>query len=119
VAAQRGEIDSPWENTMKRFLLITTALSIVAAAHAEQRQHASFTIPAQNTKFNISQNLIVDDVPGHIMRLFDTTATPPPGTFINGVEIITVYARGTGENINGQGIAATGFLEHLTERLNR
>jgi hypothetical protein len=98
---------------MRKLLLATAALCMIstAAALAQEKHHVSFNVPEQNAKYNISQNADVGDVPGHIVRLFDTDNVLSPGAAtVNGVELTHAYVRGVGELVNGTSVNATGFL---------
>jgi hypothetical protein len=62
-----------------RSSLVAAALLCLAVplpgsnALAQQKQQVSFTVPGENSKYVISQNVDVDDAPNHILRLFDVT----------------------------------------------
>jgi hypothetical protein len=81
-----------------RSILVATALLCLALPGgnglAQEKHHVSFTVPEQNAKYNISQNADVGDVPGHIVRLFDTDNVLSPGAAtVNGVELTTTESQ--------------------------
>jgi hypothetical protein len=59
---------------MKYFLAI---IAMLFASTAFAQQHVSITIPGQNIKYLVSQNVEVGDVPNHIVRVFDIRDTVP------------------------------------------
>src|ERR1700676_2597053 len=69
-----------WRNTMNRrstLALTTTTLLCLAVALpagdalAQQKQQASFTASAENSKYTQQLNVDVGDVPNHMVRIFD------------------------------------------------
>jgi hypothetical protein len=79
-------------------------------------QHVSFTIPQQNIKYNISQNLEVRDVPNHIVRLFDLHGTiPNNAATINGVELAEVFLSGVGDVTNGNVVGFPGYMVFVAQ----
>jgi hypothetical protein len=79
---------------------------------AQQKQQDSFKVPAENAKFIVSQNVDVEDVPNHIVRLFNTHTTIPnnvPG--VNGLRLVEVWTR-AGDLTDGSG---TGYFVFVAE----
>src|SRR5215469_4549139 len=104
-----------------RSTLVTTALLCLAVtlpgsnASAQQKQQVSFKVPTENSKYIVSQNVDVEDVPSHIVRLFDVRFTlPNDAASINGLKLVEVFARGTAEMTNSQG-GGLGYLVFVAE----
>jgi hypothetical protein len=104
-----------------RSALVTTALFCMAVAlpesnaSAQQRQQVSFKVSAENTKYIVSQNVDVGDAPTHIVRLFDTRITLPNNApAVNGLKLVEIWARGTGEIADGNG-STNGYFVFLGE----
>jgi hypothetical protein len=108
-----------------RSTLVTAALLFLAVAlpgsnaPAQQKQQVSFKIPAENSKYIVSQNVDVGDAPNHIVRLFDTRGMiPNNAASINGLKLVEVFARGTGDLIDGHG-GGPGYLVFVAENGDR
>jgi hypothetical protein len=106
---------------MKMPTIITATLLCLAVALpgsnvlAQQKQHVSFKIPAENSKYIVSQNVDVGDVPNHIVRLYDTHITlPNNASAVNGLKLVEIWARGTGEIADGNG-STSGYFVLLVE----
>jgi hypothetical protein len=101
---------------MKRFLLAAAALlafSGSAFAQCTGNNCISFKIPDNTAKYLVSQNVEVGDIPGHIVRLFETTGVPDNAA-IGGLKIIQVTVRGTGELYSNSAVA-TGFATFVAD----
>jgi hypothetical protein len=86
---------------MKHCLLATVAAcALSTAAQAQQMQHVSFSVPKENVKYNVSQNLDIRDVPNHFVRMFETQAKLSNAS-VNGVELAEVFLSGVNEVTNG------------------
>jgi hypothetical protein len=84
-------------------------------ALAQQKQQVSFKVPAQNTKYVLSQNVDVGDAPNHFVRIFDTHITLPNNApAVNGLKLVEIWARGTGEIADGNG-STGGYFVLLAE----
>jgi hypothetical protein len=99
-----------------RSALVTTALLCLAVAlpdsnaSAQQRQQVSFKVSAESTKYIVSQNVDVGDVPNHIARVFDTHLMLPNNSpSVNGLKLVEVFARGTADLTDGYG-STTGYF---------
>jgi hypothetical protein len=108
-----------------RSTLVTAALLCLAVvlpggnALAQQKQQVSFKIPAENSKYIVSQNVDVGDVPNHIVRLFETRNTiPNNAATINGLKLVEVFVRGTGDLTDGHG-GGPGYLVFAAENGDR
>jgi hypothetical protein len=93
--------------------ITTYFLAIIAmlfASTAFAQQHVSITIPGQNIKYLVSQNVEVGDVPNHIVRVFDIRDTVPANVTINGSKIVEVSVRGIANGYGGGDAAYTAFV---------
>jgi hypothetical protein len=96
-----------------RFTLMTAALFCLAEGNglAQEKQHVSFTVPAENAKYIASQNVDVGEAPNHIVRLFDTRwALPNNAPTINGLKLAEIFARGTADLTDGYGSTTAYFV---------
>jgi hypothetical protein len=85
------------------------------ASTAFAQQHVSITIPGQNIKYLVSQNVEVGDVPNHIVRVFDIRDTVPANVTINGLKIVEVSVRGIAELTNGHGGGDAAYAAFVAE----
>jgi hypothetical protein len=97
--------------------LVTAALLCLAVALpgsnvlAQEKQQVSFKVPAENSKYIVSQNVDVGDAPNHIVRLFDThIRLPNNAPTVNGLKVAEVFARGTADLTDGYGSTAGYFV---------
>jgi hypothetical protein len=96
-----------------RSALVTAALLCPVAANvlAQETQHVSFRIPAENSKYTISQNVDVGDAPNHLVRVFETRATLPNNApAISGLKLVEMWQRGTTDIIDGNGSGTNYFV---------
>jgi hypothetical protein len=100
---------------MQKSLLVAIAVCCLGGgALAQEKQHVLYKAPNGTATYVVSQNVEVGDVPGHIMRLFDTKATVKPGDMVvNGVSIVTVNSRGAGELTDGFGGTPFAYAEFV------
>jgi hypothetical protein len=92
---------------------LTTIITLCLGSNvlAQQKQQVSFKVPAENSKYIVSQNVDVGDVPNHIVRLFDThLMLPNNAATINGLKLVEVSARGTADVTDGYGSTAGYFV---------
>ncbi len=81
--------------TTRLALILVTSLMLVHGAVAQQKQHLSFTIHAENSKITRSLNIEVEDMPNHIVRVYENHQTfGPNAPMIDGVKAVELYARG-------------------------
>jgi hypothetical protein len=92
--------------TTVALLCLTTALP-TGNAFAQEKQHVSYKVTSENTKFIQQLNVDAGDVPNHIVRVFDLRRTHPNGPIINGVKLADETARGTTDIIDGNGTTTT------------
>lgn len=89
--------------TMMALLSLSVALP-AGNALAQQRQQVSFKVPAENSKYIVSQNVEVGDTPNHIVRVYETQARLPNNTpAINGLKPVELWSRGITDLIEGNG----------------
>jgi hypothetical protein len=80
-------------------------------AVAQQKQQVSFKVPAENIKFGLQQNVVVGDVPNHIVRVFETHTTfPNNAPTINGLKLAEIWQRGIADIADGIGTTSSYFL---------
>jgi hypothetical protein len=73
-------------------------------AVAQQKQHISFKIPAENSKYTRQANIEVGDTPNHIVRIFEIHRTFPDNPpVINGLKLAEGWDRGTADYVDGNG----------------
>jgi hypothetical protein len=78
---------------------------------AQQKQQVSFKIPAENSKYTVSQNVDVGDVPNHIVRVFESHATlPNNAAAISGLKLVEMWQRGITDIIDGNGNSTNYFV---------
>jgi hypothetical protein len=87
-------------------LAVTLGASLApSTVVAQEKQHVSFSTPAQNTKYTEkTENIDIGDVPNHVWRVFEiqrTYSTNAP--VINGTKMIESWTRGVGDRIDGTG----------------
>jgi hypothetical protein len=64
----------------------------------------AFCRPGANIKYIVSQNVDVGDAPNHFVRLFHAdNKVPNNAASINGLKLVDVFTRGTGELTDGHG----------------
>jgi hypothetical protein len=91
------------------------AVLISNQAVAQQKQQVSFTIPTENSKYIVSQNVDVGDVPNHVVRVFEVRNTISNNSAsINGLKLVEVFSRGTSDLTNGHG-GGTGYIVFVAE----
>ena len=91
-------------------ILTTVALSCLAVAlaagdaAAQQKQHVSFKVPAENAKYQQVHYIDIGDVPGHQVRVFEIyRAFPSNAPLINGVKLKEMWNRGLSDYTDGSG----------------
>jgi hypothetical protein len=80
------------------------ALLCIDSAVAQQKQHVSYRVSAENSKFTQQQNVDLRDAPNHLLRVFEVHRTfPTDAPVINGLKIVEVWNSGIADRIDGQG----------------
>jgi hypothetical protein len=102
---------------MYRILMCAVAaLFIGGQAVAQQKQHVSYKNSAENSKFIVSQNVDIGDIPNHIVRIFEIRRTfPNNAPVINGLKIVEEWDRGVAELIDGNGSAVPNYTIYVME----
>jgi len=97
-------------NIMNRISTLTLATMAVAVAMpagdalAQQRQHVSYKVGAENSKYTQQQNVDMRDVPNHLLRIFEVHRTfPTNAPVVNGLKIVEVWNSGIADRIDGRG----------------
>ena len=102
-------------------ILTTVALSCLAVAlaagdaAAQQKQHVSFKVPAENAKYQQVHYIDIGDVPGHqvgvseLHRVFPNNAPE-----INGVKLKEVWTRSLADFIDYNGLS-TNYPMYMLE----
>jgi hypothetical protein len=85
--------------------LLSLVLSLPTGdALAQQKEHISFKIPAENSKYTRQVNIEVGDTPNHIVRIFEIHRTfPDNAPVINGLKLAEGWDRGTADYVDGNG----------------
>lgn len=101
---------------MRQVLIAVALFSLAGTALAEDKQQVSFKIPNGNSKYIVSQNVEIGDVPNHVVRVFDTVAAIPKGAVtVNGLALVEISSRGTGDLIDGHGGSNNGYMIFTAE----
>jgi hypothetical protein len=102
--------------TLTTMALLSLAVALPAGdALAQQKQHVSFKVTAENSKYTQQQFLDVGDSAGHQVRSFEiyrTFPTNPP--VINGLKIKEQWTRGVSDYIDNNG-TATNYSVYVLE----
>ena len=99
--------------TRRTALILTTLAPLCLAvalltgdAAAQQKQKVSYQTPAANTKYTQQHAIEVEDVPGHILRVYEIHRTYPNNPpMINGVAIKEQFTRGTSDQTDNNGVS--------------
>ena len=87
--------------------LLCLAVALPAGdAEAQQKQKVSYQSPAANTKYTQQHAIEVEDVPGHILRVYEIHRTYPNNPpMINGVALKEQFTRGTSDQTDNNGVS--------------
>jgi hypothetical protein len=98
--------------TLTSMALLVLAASLPAgSAVAQQKQQVSFKVPAENIKFGVQQNVVVADVPNHIVRVFEVRQTfPNDAPVINGLKLAEIWQRGIADITDGVGTTSSYYI---------
>jgi hypothetical protein len=97
--------------------LLCLVVSLPAGnALAQQKQQVSYKVPAEISKYIVSQNVEVRDMPNHIVRIYELHRTFPStaSPVINGLKIAEEWDAGTADRIDGNG-SDIGYSVYLME----
>jgi hypothetical protein len=96
----------------RRSILSITAMTALglslatSSALAQQKQHVSYKVTAENTKYTQQQFLDVGDIAGHQVRSFEIYRTfPTNAPVINGMKLKEQWTRGVSDYIDNNGTA--------------
>jgi hypothetical protein len=93
--------------TITSLLYLAVALS-TGNALAQQTQHVSYKVGAENSKYTQQQFLDVGDVAGHQVRSFEIYRTfPTNAPVVNGMKMKEQWTRGISDYVDNNGIATT------------
>jgi hypothetical protein len=92
------------------------ALSVGNASAQQSQRQVSFKV--QESKFIVSQNIDVGDVPNHQVRLFDTHLILPNPT-VNGLKLVEAFVRGTADytGLVGSGVGYQVFVADTGDKI--
>lgn len=95
--------------TLATLALLTLAVGLSAGdALAQQTQHVSYKVGAENSKYTQQQFIDVGDVAGHQVRSFEIYRTfPTNAPVINGMKMKEQWTRGVSDYIDNNGTATT------------
>src|SRR5438046_6549399 len=93
-------------NVLSLSAITTLGLTLLpGSAVAQDKQHVSFSTPAENTKYTEkTENVEIGDVPNHVLRIFEIRRTYSNNApVINGTKIVESWTRGIGDRFDGTG----------------
>jgi hypothetical protein len=95
--------------TLTAIAVLCFAISMpTGGASAQQAQHVSYKVGAENSKYTQQQFLDVGDVGGHQVRSFEIYRTFPTNSpVINGMKMKEQWTRGISDYIDNNGPATT------------
>jgi hypothetical protein len=95
--------------TLTTVALLCLAIAVLAGgASAQQAQHVSYKVGAENSKYTQQQFLDVGDVAAHQVRSFEIYRTfPANAPVINGVKMKEQWTRGISDYVDNNGTATT------------
>ena len=71
---------------------------------AQERHKISWSVRPENTKTTFQHTLEIPDVPSHVIRMFEVRRTWPENPpSVEGVKVVEELARGTADNVAGNG----------------
>jgi len=93
--------------TLTTMALLGLAVTLPAGdAAAQQKQKVSYQTTAANTKYTQQHAIDVEDVPGHILRVYEIHRTYPNNPpVINGVALKEQFTRGTSDQTDNNGVS--------------
>jgi hypothetical protein len=91
--------------TLTTIAFLSFAVALPAGhAIAQEKQHVSFKVPAEDSKYTQQINLNVQDVPNHIMRAYELHRTYPNNPpVIGGLKLVESWEQGIGDRFDGSG----------------
>jgi hypothetical protein len=109
VSRRRNIMNRRTTLTLTTMALLSLAVAPLAGdAFAQQKQHVSYKVTAENSKYTQQQFLDVGDSAGHQVRSFEIYRTfPTNAPVINGMNIKEQWTRGVSDYIDNNGTATT------------
>jgi hypothetical protein len=104
-------MNRPTALSLTTIALLCLAVVVPAgSAAAQQKQQVSYKAPAENSKFTQQLNVNVEDMPNHIVRIYEIHRTfPNNAPIINGLKVVEEWDRGIADLIDGNG----GATQHI------
>ena len=100
--------------TLMTMGLLSLAVALPAGnAVAQQKQRVSYKVSAENSKYTQQLNIAAEDLPNHIVRVYEAHRTfPNDAPVINGLKLVEEWDRGAAEltDGNGTGTQVTGYV---------
>ena len=102
-------MNRPTTLTLATIAVLCFAVAVpIGEAAAQQKQHVSYKVTAENSKYTQQQFLDVGDVTGHQVRSFEIYRTfPTNAPVIDGMKIKEQWTRGISDYIDNNGTATT------------
>ena len=95
--------------------IAAACLGIAVSASAQEKQRASFVLPAGNSKYTQQHVVEVGDVPEHKLRLYELQRTfPADGPVFAGSRLVELWIRGINDFIDMNGLA-TAYSVYVFE----
>jgi hypothetical protein len=90
------------------FALMGCAVLLAGGAFAQQKQHVSYKVTAENSKYTEQHAIDVGDLPGHQVRVFEIHRTfPTNAPVINGLKLTEQWTRSATDYIDNTGSSVT------------
>ena|ERR1700730_2347199 len=84
------------------------SLAVALPAFAQQKQHISYKVSAENSKYTQQHVIDVGDVPGHQVRVYEIYRSfPNNAPVINGLKVKETWTRATSDYTDGNGTSTT------------
>ena len=106
-------------NLRRAAWIAIAGLAIAASASAQEKQRASFVLPAGTSKYTQQHVIDVGDVPGHKLRVYELQRTfPENGPVLEGSRLTELWIRGISDFIDTNG-PATAYSAYVFESGDR
>ena len=100
-------------------LLCLAIVLPTSGALSQEKQHVSFKVPPEASKYTQQLTLDIKDLPNHAVRAFEIHYTFPSNPpVINGLKLVEAWDRGFGDRIDGSG-SLTLYTEYVMENGDR
>ena len=95
--------------------IVAASLGIAVSASAQEKQRASFVLPAGTSKYTQQHVIDVGDVPEHKLRVYELQRTfPENGPVLEGSRLTELWIRGTSDFVDTNG-PATAYSAYVFE----